>query len=132
MDVFSIIPPLLALILVILTRKVLLSLGVSIILGALMLYDFSVPRAATEIVHILSSLFFSYEVAEPVTMGGIANGIVESGFAMNDWEFFILLFLILLGMVASFISFSGGAQLLESGLLNELRHVRELSFFQSF
>ncbi|MBM0066229.1 Na+/H+ antiporter NhaC family protein [Alkalicoccobacillus gibsonii] len=109
MDVYSIIPPLLALILVILTRKVLLSLGVSIILGALMLYDFSIPKAATEIVHIVSSLFFSYEIAEPVTFGGIANGIVESGFAINDWEFFILLFLILLGMVASFISFSGGS-----------------------
>ncbi|MCM2675478.1 Na+/H+ antiporter NhaC family protein [Alkalicoccobacillus plakortidis] len=109
MDIYSIIPPLLALILVILTRKVLLSLGVSIILGALMLYDFSVPKAGIELLHIISSLFFSYEVAEPVTVGGIASAIAGSGFAINDWEFFILLFLILLGMVASFISFSGGS-----------------------
>ncbi|MFK3938424.1 Na+/H+ antiporter NhaC family protein [Alkalihalobacillus sp. NPDC078783] len=109
MDIYSIIPPLLALILVVLTRKVLLSLGVSIILGALMLYDFSIPRAATEILHIVSSLFFSYEVAEPTTMKAITGAIVDSGFAVNDWEFFILLFLILLGMVASFISYSGGS-----------------------
>ncbi|TSB48223.1 Na+/H+ antiporter NhaC family protein [Alkalicoccobacillus porphyridii] len=109
MDIYSIIPPLLALILVILTRRVLLSLGVSIIVGALMLYDFSVPKAGVELLHILSSLFFSYDVAEPVTVGGIFSGIADSGFAINDWEFFILLFLIFLGMVASFISFSGGS-----------------------
>ncbi|MGN7309598.1 Na+/H+ antiporter NhaC family protein [Alkalicoccobacillus gibsonii] len=109
MDIYSIIPPLLALILVVLTRKVLLSLGVSIILGALMLYDFSIPKAAAEIIHILSSIFFSYEIEEPVTIGGIASAIADSGFALNDWEFYILLFLILLGMVASFISYSGGS-----------------------
>ncbi|MDQ0206613.1 Na+/H+ antiporter NhaC family protein [Alkalicoccobacillus murimartini] len=107
-SIYSIIPPLLALILVILTRRVLLSLGVSILLGALMLYDFSVTKAAVELLHVFSSLFLSYEVAEPVTVSGIWAGIVDSGFAINDWEFFILLFLIFLGMVASFISFSGG------------------------
>ncbi|KMK77647.1 Na+/H+ antiporter NhaC family protein [Alkalihalobacillus pseudalcaliphilus] len=87
---WSLVPPLLALILVLLTKKVLISLGVSILVGALMLNGFNPVDSLAQIWGIVSSIFY-----------------VEG--AVNDWEFYIILFLLLLGMMAALITKSGGS-----------------------
>ncbi|KYG33553.1 Na+/H+ antiporter NhaC family protein [Alkalihalobacillus trypoxylicola] len=87
---YSLIPPLLALLLVLLTRKVLLSLGISILIGALMLNGFNPIDSFMQILGIFTGLFYSEE-------------------GINDWEFYILIFLVLLGIMASLITKSGGS-----------------------
>ncbi|MFC5629297.1 Na+/H+ antiporter NhaC family protein [Aliibacillus thermotolerans] len=87
----SLLPPVLALVMIIVTRKVLLSLGVGIVIGALILNDWSFPEAIFLIWEVFAAIF-------------IVDG------ALNDWELFIILFLFLLGMMAALISFSGGSR----------------------
>ena len=87
--IYSLIPPVLALIMVIATRRVLLSLGVGILVGAFMLKDFQVGP----------SLSFIYEQVK---------GIFVDGEGLNTWELYILFFLLILGVMAAFIHLSGG------------------------
>ncbi|KGA96403.1 sodium:proton antiporter [Alkalihalobacillus alcalophilus ATCC 27647 = CGMCC 1.3604] len=87
---YSLIPPVLALVLVLLTRKVLISLGVSIVVGALMLNGFNPIDGLMQVVGIFTGIFY-----------------VDGG--INDWEFYIILFLLLLGMMAALITKSGGS-----------------------
>lgn len=85
----SLLPPAVALTMAILTRRVLLSLGVGIILGALLLTDFSI----TGTVSYTSSTVLGVFVSD----GGL------------NWDsLFILLFLILLGMMTALLTLSGG------------------------
>lgn len=55
---FSIIPALVMLVLVLLTRKILLSLGTGIIIGALFIHNFHVLPAIQEIFHVFIIIFF--------------------------------------------------------------------------
>ncbi|RSL34971.1 Na+/H+ antiporter NhaC family protein [Salibacterium salarium] len=87
----SLLPPALALLMIIATRKVLPSLGVGIIVGALILNDWAFIPSVSLIWEAFSSIF------------------VSEG-AINDWELFIILFLLILGIMASLISFSGGSR----------------------
>jgi len=88
--IFSIIPPLLAIVMVILTRKVLLSLGAGIISAALLLADFSFTGTAGIIFDSLKGIF-------------IAEG------ELNTWNIYIILFLFVLGVITAFISITGGS-----------------------
>ncbi|MFB5661775.1 Na+/H+ antiporter NhaC family protein [Alteribacillus sp. HJP-4] len=90
-EVISLLPPLLALLMIILTRKVLPSLGLGIIIGALLLNNWSVSEAFLQIWTIFSGLFY--------TEG-----------AINNWELYIIIFLLILGVMAALISFSGGSR----------------------
>lgn len=85
----SILPAIIALGLAIVTRRVLLSLGVGIVSGAILLNDFSFSGTAS----YLSSLFIGLFVK---------NGEV------NSWNMSIVLFLILLGMITALLTLSGG------------------------
>ncbi|WP_105902793.1 Na+/H+ antiporter NhaC family protein [Vibrio gangliei] len=85
----SLLPPALALTMAIITRRVLLSLGLGIILGALLLTDFS----------LLDTL--SYTSSTVV-------GVFISDGGLNWDSIFILLFLILLGMMTALLTLSGG------------------------
>ncbi|WP_017977012.1 Na+/H+ antiporter NhaC family protein [Actinopolyspora halophila] len=87
----SLIPPILALGLVVLSRKVLLSLSIGIISGAALLNGFQ-P---------LPSLGMLYE---------IVAGIFVSDGGLNTGNVFILGFLIVLGMTAALISVCGGSR----------------------
>lgn len=92
--VLSLVPPVLALIMVMITRKVLLSLGVGIIVGALMVNqqeELFLNAAITDIVSIVTGIFY-----------------VDGG--VNTWEFYIILFLFALGIIAAFMTMSGGSQ----------------------
>jgi len=81
--IFSIIPPILMLILVILTRNILLSLGAGIVLGALFIHDFKIWATINEIWIVFYEIF-------------IAEG------ALNTGNILLLGFLLLLGMIPHF------------------------------
>lgn len=92
--ILSLLPPVLALVLVLITKRVLLSLGVGIIVGALM-------------VHQTEEQFINAAISDILTT--VANIFVtEDG--VNTWEFYIILFLFLLGMIAALITITGGGR----------------------
>ena len=87
-SIWSIIPPLLALALAIITRKVLLSLSVGILVGAAMLANFEPLNTLVYLKNNIASLF-----------------IKEGGLNSNNIN--ILLFLLLLGVLTALLSMSG-------------------------
>ncbi|MEI8656710.1 Na+/H+ antiporter NhaC family protein [Vibrio sp. Hal054] len=87
----SLVPALVALSLAIITRRVLVSLGMGIALGALLLADYSIGDA------------ISY-VGTKVT-----NVFVEDG-GLNTWNMSIVGFLLLLGMMTALLTLSGGTR----------------------
>jgi tetracycline resistance efflux pump len=87
----SVLPPVVALSMAILTRRVLLSLGIGILLGALLLSDYS----------FLSGLNYIF--------GKVLALVVEDG-ALNTWNMSIIGFLLLLGMMTAILSLSGGTR----------------------
>ena len=89
--IYSLLPPLLAILMVILTRRVLLSLGVGIVTAALLLAEFSIGKT------------FSI-------MWDAFKGIFVDGGELNTWNVYIILFLLLLGVITAFINISGGSR----------------------
>ncbi|WP_456273464.1 Na+/H+ antiporter NhaC family protein [Bacillus sp. AK031] len=89
--IYSLLPPLLAILMVILTRRVLLSLGVGIVTAALLLAEFSIG----ETVSIIWDAF---------------KGIFVDGGELNTWNVYIILFLLLLGVITAFVNISGGSR----------------------
>ncbi|MBN6065046.1 Na+/H+ antiporter NhaC family protein [Aggregatibacter actinomycetemcomitans] len=87
-SVWSILPPLLALLLAIITRRVLLSLSVGIFVGAIMLADVNLTNTFIYLKNNVSSLF-----------------IKEDGLNSNNIN--IILFLLLLGVLTALLSMSG-------------------------
>lgn len=87
----SLVPALVALSLAIITRRVLISLGMGIILGALLLADFSLGNAVSYIGTKVSSVF------------------IEDG-GINTWNMSIVAFLLLLGMMTALLTLSGGTR----------------------
>ena len=90
-EIYSIIPALIMLVLVLLTRKVLLSLGTGIIIGALFIHQFNVVQAVKEI-----GLSF-YEIF-------ISEGVLNIG------NIYLIGFLLLLGIMTAFLQASGGSR----------------------
>ncbi|KIL43696.1 Na+/H+ antiporter NhaC family protein [Jeotgalibacillus campisalis] len=88
---FSILPPIIAIAMVVLTRRVLLSLGAGIITAALLLVDFS-------FLGTFEKLWASF------------SGVFWSDGELNLWNIFIILFLLILGVITAFINISGGAR----------------------
>lgn len=89
--IFSLLPPLVAIVMVILTRRVLLSLGVGIVTAALVLAEFSITETFSIIFDAVKGIF-------------IADG------ELNTWNVYIILFLLVLGIITAFISISGGSR----------------------
>lgn len=87
--VFSLIPPLIMLFLVLVTRKVLLSLGAGIIAGALFMEGFN-PAGALNVIWISFSEIF------------VVEGEIQTG------SLYLLFFLLFLGIMGAFMSESGG------------------------
>ncbi len=87
----SLLPPIVALLLAIITRRVLLSLGVGIVLGAILLTDMS-PY------HTASYLYST-----------VADVVIEDG-GINEWHMSIVAFLLLLGMMTALLTLSGGTR----------------------
>ncbi|MGF1746652.1 Na+/H+ antiporter NhaC family protein [Vibrio minamisatsumaniensis] len=87
----SLLPPLVALSLAIVTRRVLVSLGVGIVMGAILLADYSVGNAASYVFTKVSGVF------------------IEDG-GINTWNMSIVAFLIILGMTTALLTLSGGTR----------------------
>ena len=109
----SILPAIIALGLAIITRRVLLSLGVGIVLGALLLADF-VPLEA-----------ISYIVS---TVKGV---VIEDG-GLNTWNMSIVAFLLLLGMMTALLTLSGGTRAFADWALEHIKDKRGASFLAAF
>jgi tetracycline resistance efflux pump len=87
-SILSLLPPVVAIGLAIATRKILLSLGIGIVLGAL--------------------LYTQWNVIESVSLvAEIAGGLIIAEGALAE-EMYILAFVVLLGILTSFIYISGG------------------------
>jgi len=87
----SLLPPLIALGLAILTRRVLVSLGIGIVVGAFLLADYSVPNSLRYISTTVSGVF------------------VEDG-GINTWNMSIVAFLVILGVMTALLTLSGGTR----------------------
>ncbi|MGV2621639.1 Na+/H+ antiporter NhaC family protein [Halobacillus sp. ACCC02827] len=89
--IYSLIPAILMLILVLVTRKVILSLGIGIIVGAFMLTQMDIGAGIGLIWSIFSTIFYS-------------EG------ALNSGNIYLLSFLLLLGVTTAFMTASGGSK----------------------
>lgn len=89
--IYSILPPLLAILMVVITRRVLISLGIGIVAAALLLADFNIGQTGAIIWDAVKGIF------------------VSEG-ALNTSSVYIILFLLLLGVITAFISISGGSR----------------------
>lgn len=89
--IFSLIPAILMLVLVLMTRKVILSLGIGIIVGAFMLTQMDIGAGLALIWSIFSSIF------------------VSEG-SLNMGSIYLLSFLFLLGITTAFMTASGGSR----------------------
>lgn len=109
----SILPPILALGLAIISRRVLLSLGVGIVLGALLLSDFSPITFAQYLASKVSGLF-------------ISEG------SINSWNMSIVGFLLLLGMITALLTLSGGTKAFASWAQKRIKSKRGAKFLAAF
>ncbi|MBW3111064.1 MULTISPECIES: Na+/H+ antiporter NhaC family protein [Bacillaceae] len=89
--IYSLLPPLLAILMVILTRRVLLSLGVGIVASAFLLADLSIPKTFSFIWDAFKGIF-------------VADG------GLNTWNVYIIFFLLILGVITAFVNISGGSR----------------------
>jgi len=90
-SMMSLVPPLLVMIMVVATRKVLLSLGVGIVSAAVLLANFKPGEAG-------------------IFLWQAVKGVFIDGGEWNTWNIYIMLFLIILGIVTAFINMIGGAK----------------------
>jgi tetracycline resistance efflux pump len=98
--IYSIIPPIIALLMVILTRRVLLSLGVGILSAAFVLHGNVLKNEGVGawLQDVLLTIWTSIKAV-----------FVSDG-ALNTWNVYIILFLLILGIITAFISISGGSR----------------------
>ncbi|SHM52756.1 Na+/H+ antiporter NhaC family protein [Gracilibacillus kekensis] len=89
--IYSLVPAVLMLILVLLTRRILLSLGTGIIVGALLIHEFDVVKSLQQIWFVFRDIFYS------------SNG-------WNLGNIYLLVFLLLLGIMTVIMTASGGSK----------------------
>ncbi|WP_041405810.1 Na+/H+ antiporter NhaC family protein [Shewanella denitrificans] len=112
-SMLSLLPPLVAIILAIFTRHVLLSLGFGIIIGALLLNDFSVMASGEFVAKSVSGLVW--------TDGGL-----------NSWNLYIIGFLMVLGMITALITVSGSARAFAEWARLRIRSKRDAKLLTIF
>ncbi|WP_042222676.1 Na+/H+ antiporter NhaC family protein [Oceanobacillus manasiensis] len=100
--IFSLIPAILMLILVLLTRNIYVSLGVGIIVGALFIHQFSILDSLKEIGSSFSNIF-------------ISDG------ALNYGNLLLLGFLLLLGIMTAFLQASGGSKAFGQWMIHRVK-----------
>lgn len=90
-SIISLVPPILVMIMVVVTRRVLLSLGVGIVSAALILGGFKPGESGAY-------------------LWNAVKGVAVDGGQLNTWNVYIVLFLFILGIVTAFVSLIGGAK----------------------
>ena len=109
----SILPPLVALGLAIVTRRVLISLGVGILLGAMLLADYSVAGAVGYI-------------------GSTVKGVFIDDGSINTWNMSIVTFLVLLGMMTALLTLSGGTRAFAEWAQSRIKSKRGAKLLAAF
>lgn len=99
---WSLIPAIVMLILVLLTRKVLISIGTGIVVGALLLNDFHIWEAIKEVWTVFYTIFY-------------ADGALETG------NLLLISFLLFLGVLTAFLQASGGAKAFGDWMLRRVK-----------
>lgn len=89
--ILTLVPPLLAILLAIITRKVLISLGIGVLSAALLVADFAIGDWLRLMWEAFAAIFW-------------AEG------ELNTFYIYILTFTLLLGIIAAFVLMSGGTQ----------------------
>ncbi|WP_284141221.1 Na+/H+ antiporter NhaC family protein [Virgibacillus sp. LDC-1] len=89
--IWSLVPPLLAILMVLITKRVLVSLGVGIVAAAFFVGSFQLQESLRLIWDAFKGVF-------------VVDG------ALNTWNIYILLFVLMLGIITAFVSMMGGAQ----------------------
>ena len=109
----SLVPALVALGLAIITRKVLLSLGLGIIIGAFLLANYSSSTAFSYILKSVSAVF------------------IEDG-GINSWNMSIVAFLLLLGSITALLSLSGGTHAFANWAMTKVESKRGSKLLAAF
>lgn len=109
----SLLPPVVAIFLAIVTRRVLLSLGVGIVIGAILISDYSAVNSGQYLTQQVTGLFW-------------ADG------ALNSWNLYLLGFLILLGMITALITVSGAAKAFADWARTKIRNKRDAKLLTMF
>ncbi|WP_163526746.1 Na+/H+ antiporter NhaC family protein [Halobacillus ihumii] len=99
--IYSLIPPLLMLVLVIATRKVILSLAAGILVGAFMLTQLNIMEGIQTIWSVFASIFYS-------------EGTLNTG------NIYLLAFLLLLGVATAFMTASGSSRAFGKWAVNRI------------
>ena len=89
--IYSLLPPLLAILMVVFTRRVLLSLGIGVVAAALLLAKGNIVETGENI------------------WGAVKGILIEEG-GLNTWNIYIVLFLFLLGAITALINIAGGSR----------------------
>ncbi|MBU5465454.1 Na+/H+ antiporter NhaC family protein [Virgibacillus sp. MSJ-26] len=100
--IWSLVPPILAIIMVLVTRRVLLSLGVGIIASAFFIASFNFPES-------FSLIWESFRLV-----------FVEDN-ALNTGNVYILLFVLMLGIMTAFVSMMGGTKAFGDWMIKRVR-----------
>ncbi|GFZ81202.1 tetracycline efflux Na+/H+ antiporter family transporter Tet(35) [Compostibacillus humi] len=103
--IYSIIPAVLMLVLVILTRNVTLSLGIGIVVGALFVHNFQILDSLMGIWKVFFEIF-----------------ITEEG--INIGNLYLITFLLLLGIMAAFLQASGGSKAFGEWMMKRVKTQR--------
>ncbi len=99
---YSIIPALVMLVLVIVTKKVLLSLGAGIVLGAFFIHEFDILHSLQEVWLVFYEIF------------------IDDG-GLNTDNILLLGFLLLLGIMTAFLQASGGSRAFGEWMLERVK-----------
>ncbi|SER67568.1 Na+/H+ antiporter NhaC [Gracilibacillus ureilyticus] len=111
--VYSLIPAVLMLLLVLFTRKLLLSLGTGIVVGALMIDDFNILNSVTRIWEVFRDIFYTSE-------------------GWNSGNIYLLSFLLLLGVMTVFMTASGGSKSFGDWAITKVKTRRGAQLIPSF
>ncbi|WP_028763519.1 Na+/H+ antiporter NhaC family protein [Shewanella colwelliana] len=109
----SLLPPVVAILLAIFTRRVLLSLGLGILLGAIFIADYSLSGTGQYLGQQVVGLFW------------------DDG-SLNSWNVYLLGFLILLGMITALITVSGAAKAFADWARQHIRSKRDAKLLTMF
>lgn len=103
----SLVPPVVAILLVIVTKKVLPSLGIGILTAAALVADFGLTGTLKSVWGVFSAIFWDAE-----------------GSVVNWSSVYILLFLLILGVITSFVMMAGGTYAFAEWMMTRIKSRR--------
>ncbi len=109
----SVVPPVVAIVLAIITHRVLLSLGIAIVLGALLLTNFQPLVTLLYLTENFSKLFYSQG-------------------SLNGWNIALISFLLILGVLTAVITRLGGTKAFGEWALKHIHTQRRARLFTVF